>query len=167
MDLKELLPEKCQKYLNTFPVEVLNIADELGIDIYIDKEMDDNISGYIKFESGKFMIVINNKHSYERNRFTVAHEIGHFLLHKDKIKETGLTDYVSQPVFRSNQKYEPEEKDREVEANRLAAELLMPEIEFTKIFDKLNSMIDIADYFKVSESAVAVRANVLFGFTKL
>jgi Zn-dependent peptidase ImmA (M78 family) len=56
-----------------------------------------------------------------------------------------------------------EERKQEQAVNAFAAELLMPEEEFRKIFEKSNTIEEIAGYFNVSASAATIRAKSLFG----
>ncbi len=64
-----------------------------------------------------FKITINKHEPKHRQRFTLAHEIAHYLLHHDLIG-VGLTDNV---LYRSKLT-----DAKEAEANRLASDILMP-----------------------------------------
>ncbi len=64
-----------------------------------------------------FIIRINRHEVRARQRFTLTHEISHYLLHKDKI-ENGIEDNA---LYRSNFS-----NTLEAQANRLAADLIMP-----------------------------------------
>ena len=61
-----------------------------------------------------------------RRRFTIAHEVGHWVLHKDDIADRVITRTIDR-VPRERAKATTPEQIREREANRFAAELLMPE----------------------------------------
>ena len=102
-------------------------------------------------------IYINPADSPQRQRFTIAHEIGHIVLHKD----TNDVHHRMKDV---------EDKDlniysdniQEIEANRFAAMLLMPELEFKKAWSRYSNFLDsIAEYFNVSKLAAGIRANNL------
>ena len=99
-----------------FPVMVGAIAKDLGL-IVKSSTLRPGISGFIKENDDGVVIKINRHDSKERQRFTLAHEIAHFLLHKEEIKN-GIEDTM---LFRSNLSDE-----LEVEANRLAADIVMP-----------------------------------------
>ncbi len=102
------------------PVKVGEIAKALGLSVKL-ATLAANVSGEIRPDatagSAGFLIRVDRHETKERQRFTVAHEIAHFLLHKDFI-EGGLSDDV---LYRSNLS-----NKKEAEANRLAADLVMP-----------------------------------------
>ena len=70
----------------------------------------------------RWIIVSNKAHSVERRRFTVAHELGHLLLHQ---YATPHADGGQRVRFRDGASSLGTDRD-EVEANQFAAELLMP-----------------------------------------
>lgn len=112
--------------------------------------------GSIFIESlGDFKIVLPSHTSAARDRFTVAHELGHYFLHfvlasnnNNQITPMSAQRYGSGLV--------------EIEANIFAASFLMPEKEFKEKHATFNGhKLLLADYFKVSPSAAAVREKVL------
>ena len=72
---------------------------------------------------GSGVIGVNSTHSPTRQRFTIAHEIGHFLLHGDE--EVHIDE--KRPLGRRDELSSQAVDPREIEANHFAAELLMPE----------------------------------------
>lgn len=62
---------------------------------------------------------VNADDNLVRRRFTAAHELGHFLLHRDR-----MPGYIADATINET---DDETDDLEPEANRFAAELLMPE----------------------------------------
>lgn len=111
--------EKC------LPVNVDLLCDILGINIQ-EKEFDDNgddydIVGKIIFEGDRTSIILDrsqNKNS-DRKRFTIAHELGHYFLHREMTKE--ITDTVK-TMNRTKSYWD----NFEYQANDFAANLLMP-----------------------------------------
>jgi Zn-dependent peptidase ImmA (M78 family) len=105
-----------------------------------------------------FMIFLPDHTSVTRDNFTIAHELGHYLLH-----------YVFSGLAKDNREFiayrygHPEVDQRtEWEANWFAAAFLMPQKEFSTLFKKLNGSIDgVAEYFLVTTSAAEVRAKDL------
>jgi hypothetical protein len=110
------------KYQSQAPVDVVAIAIDLGVNVWA-MTMSDSISGKIfrdPINGGRagFSIAVNSLHSFVRQRFTVAHEIAHFILHRQKL-ESG--DLVDDAMYRSGLS-----NKEETAANRFAADILMP-----------------------------------------
>lgn len=105
---------------------------------------------------GDFKIIIPAHTSPRRDRFTIAHEVGHYFLHY-LLPEKHLDE------SRKKMKALRKDSDRvEWEANWFAAGLLMPEDSFRDCHAKRNGDIDeIADVFGVSYSAAEIRARSL------
>jgi len=97
-------------------VAVGAIAKDLGLTI-LKSTMPGSISGEIRETEGVITIKVNRHDVKERQRFTIAHEIAHFLLHRERLAG-GITDDV---LYRSRLS-----DDLEREANRLAADIIMP-----------------------------------------
>lgn len=141
------------KYQSDFPVEVGAIAKSFGISV-LKSTMPGSISGEIRETSGKVTIKVNRHDIKERQRFTIAHEIAHFLLHRDRLS-SGITDDV---LYRSKLT-----DDLERQANRLAADIIMPStliqsalsnLATLKQEDKLKKISELA---QVSLAAVKIR----------
>ena len=124
--------------------------------------------GELKKENGKFIINISWVDHYYRKRFTMAHELAHFELHKHLIGE-GVDDNMEyKKLYRKNNKITNKE---EAEANERAAQILMPEgaiielAQLTEIVKLVEGKIDIdllwLDYlskkFQVSKEAFTIR----------
>lgn len=108
------------------PVDVEKIATSLDIKVVRVKFSKDEISGAIKMKGkdGSPVIAVNENHCKERQRFTIAHEIGHFILHSI---ENFHVDSTQSPVyFRDANAVSTTTNIKEVQANQFAAELLMP-----------------------------------------
>lgn len=150
------------------PVPVEQIACALGIDVRATRPDDISLSGFLVRDdgTGKAIMGVNQEHHSHRKRFTIAHEIGHFLLH------TGQEIYVdesSKSGLRISLRNENsgEGKDvSEIEANEFAAELLMPikllqhDIALYNMIDEddLEKSIDkIARKYDVSRQALTYR----------
>ena len=142
-------------------IVINEIVTCLGVNL-AEIDMDDEISGFFVIKDGVPVIRVNNKQHPARRNFTIAHELGHFVLHKDSImfvdKEVMLLrDNVSKTG----------EKLKEREANAFAASLLMPQIFLETEIEKLVSdprrtpVKYLADIFKVSELAMSIRLTNL------
>ena len=102
------------------PVKLDAIAKKLGITIK-HEPFDDDISGVLYRDPNSTIIGVNSFHHPNRQRFTLAHEIGHFVLHEmDVHVDKGYRIVLRSSV--SSQAVDP----HEIDANRFAAELLMP-----------------------------------------
>lgn len=119
--------DRVRRHLTSVPINVEQIIRDLGITLKKNADLPANISGHIRPVSGKYEIASSKADHYFRQRFTMAHELGHFLLHQDMIGE-GVDDNA---MYRST----PEgdfyntaiEKFHEMQANSFAASILMPE----------------------------------------
>ena len=109
--------------ISSVPVDVEAIASRLGA-IIRREDFDEDLSGFALQKNGSQYIGINSTEGHERQRFTLAHELGHLLLHKeDKVSyDAG----VGLMLLREAHSVRGSDI-KEVEANRFAAELLMPE----------------------------------------
>lgn len=141
------------------PVDVDRLAHALGAEVFYE-EMEDNVSGLLIREGGSApaKIAVNSSHHRNRQRFTLAHEIAHLVLHASRKKELWVDhEYYFRTVNAQNG-----DQRVEVEANRFAAELLMPkELVHASIdSDKPLSDLDVARLalkFAVSEQALMWR----------
>jgi Zn-dependent peptidase ImmA (M78 family) len=146
-----------QVWDGNLPVNVMDIASQIGIKLIPDASLDDEqLSGCINLQdNGTAICRYNNTESLVRQRFTVAHEIGHFIL--------GHLSYGKQ--FRDNKKYDDQGAGSffEKQANDLAAKLLMPDdvIEFLIRHEKITYVKQLADIFQVSAVAMQYRLNKL------
>jgi Zn-dependent peptidase ImmA (M78 family) len=168
--MNDIVKEILQNY-DTYPVPVVKIANEKGIDVYATSSLKSNESGLIRKEGDKFIIYVNKNHPQTRQRFTIAHELGHFVLHPDKIDSSGdsMIQYTKQYLGQNGLQradgiaLTPERKKMEKEANEFAAELLMPEAQFKDVWKKSSSIEEIAQAFNVSTYAANIRGKTLLG----
>jgi Zn-dependent peptidase ImmA (M78 family) len=145
-----------KKHLQSVPVKLGPLADELGIEVRL-SSLPTGISGQIARKENGYLIKVNRHESRERQRFTVAHEIAHFLLHREIIdaQPEGIMDNV---LYRSGNAAQIE-----YEANRLAADLVMPrnlvDSELGKFGGALSeeALEQLAERFAVSKAAMEIR----------
>jgi Zn-dependent peptidase ImmA (M78 family) len=151
--------ELVEQYGDDPPVNVERIAKQLKITI-VRQALDQNISGILYREDGTAIIGVNSRHPESRQRFTIAHEIGHFVLHPGERVIVERNGRVNLRDGRSNQAIVPEE----IQANRFAAELLMPR---RRVLEALRTpeapataardVAVLADRFSVSSQAMEYR----------
>lgn len=136
---------------------LIDVAKALGIAEVIVEDMgDDSIDGVIakSEDKAKTYIFINDSRPDSRKLFTLAHELGHYML-----KHNGTNFRVDRQISIDNL-YNNEEKDiYETEANFFAAALLMPERDVVNFLLSGVSTKDMASAFKVSEAAVRNRVK--------
>ncbi|KAM3108257.1 ImmA/IrrE family metallo-endopeptidase [Phormidesmis sp. 146-33] len=126
------------------PVDVVALASDMGIEV-LPTEADDSLSGFLfRGEGGQQPVIgVNSAHHARRQRFTIAHELGHYVLHgAEKVhyddKSRGFQVHLRSAVS-------AEGSDRlEVEANAFAAELLMPAAFLERDLENV-SHIDVVD----------------------
>lgn len=137
------------------PVKVIALAHALGLKVYTSMTLSDNVSGLIRKDGARggdsgFAIFINGNHAETRRRFTIAHEIAHYILHEEFIGD-GI---VEDALMRSDKLNSSVER----QANSLAADILMP----WHLIDKAKksgtrTIEDLAVLFKVSRDAMSFR----------
>lgn len=136
-------------FQNEAPVPVVTLAKSLGIKVFKNDGFPNNLSGLIKLDGeNTYSIHVNGNHPHTRQRFTIAHEIAHFILHRDKIGDGIKDDYL----YRSGMTTAEER-----EANRLAAEILMPEHLMLAEENRTLRLSVLADKFDVSPMTMDIR----------
>lgn len=151
---------------DVFPRNIVAICNRLGISVQETKKFPDNVSGVIFKENGNYVILVNELHSIGRKSFTIAHELGHYFLHRELLdSDNELVSYIKSndkpcPALMRGMDY----NQREKEANAFAAEILMPEKEFKEKCMSANSIEEVSRYFGVSVQAASIRANNLGGW---
>ena len=158
-DVKELLE---QFDISAPPVPVHEIARGSGVRI-VKVSGEAEISGFL-YPGRPPVIGVNKEQAQVRQRFTIAHELGHLRLHEQKQVHV---DREFRVRFRSEKSSQGINRD-EMEANRFAAKLLMPleflrrdieEQDFALTDDK--TLWSLAKRYGVSAQAMAFRLNVL------
>ncbi|MBK2259571.1 ImmA/IrrE family metallo-endopeptidase [Francisella philomiragia] len=154
-----------EKYDLTFPIPVSALAKELKHPIKElrpeSNEDNENIAGILYLDNS---ILVNYMDSSQRQRFTIAHELGHLELHRRMIEESDGANVAYRSDFSG---LDPVE----IEANHFAASLLMPREQFIDKFNELKERFGIfyntfavnklAEYFNVSKVSVQHRMSYL------
>ena len=168
---RKLISETTTKLLDehditSAPVEVEKLCQAMRLNVRKDR-VEGDISGFLYREHDKSTAIIgvNASHHPNRQRFTIAHELGHFLLHTgDKVH----VDRGFEIRLRSDESSKGTDID-EKEANLFAAELLMPrhfierdlaEIGSVDLTDE-DTIKKLAGKYKVSAHAFAFRLAYL------
>jgi Zn-dependent peptidase ImmA (M78 family) len=143
------------------PVPVEKIVKKLKL-ILVPLPADNEISGAIVRKDGRVIIAVNPAHHVNRQRFTIGHELGHYFLHE------GLEQHVDEN-FRIAWRNADSSKAInwiEIEANRFAAELLMPTTFLIADLDALEEINKravalLAAKYVVSPEAMKIRLSQL------
>jgi hypothetical protein len=152
------LGQVLSKYQLTAPVDVVGLAKDLGLTVW-SMELPPNISGKIFRDSlngGKsgFSIIVNAGDVLYRQRFTIAHEIAHFILHRQQLEKGGSVE--DDAMYRSGLSTR-----EEVEANRFAAQILMPMALIQKLIAQgVKDVPSLAERFQVSQPAMKIRLGI-------
>ena len=85
-----------QRHQTSTPVQTVALADDLGLKVWHVPNWPDDLSGKIvksadQGGSSGYAIYVNKGHHINRRRFTTAHEISHFILHRQFIGD-GIVD---------------------------------------------------------------------------
>lgn len=169
----ELLSQEVlmQNNLLKIPIDVEKLAEKLKLKV-IRHRFEGDVSGVLTIKNGKGTIGVNRKHSPVRIRFTIAHEIGHYLLNHQRTGELFVdknTNEFVATMFR-NADSATGDIQQEREANAFAAALLMPSILIKKeikrysfdMTDEKDTDLDrLSSDFKVSSQAMAIRLSTL------
>lgn len=155
-NIKELATEK--EMYNGEALDIEQLIQEIShreedAPILIKKvPMDNYLSGSLSYKDGVWIMTVNSKQHPKRQRFTLAHELAHYILHKEK-----NTEFQDSTFFRGNNM-----DSLEYMANDFAAALLMPD-------DKVNELIKngirnigkLAEKFDVSAAAMKYKVEKL------
>lgn len=146
----ELVAEHHDLFENGYRADLHRLVKKLGgsIDVASSLFADEALT---VFEEGNFVIHLPPLTSERRDRFTIAHELGHYFLHYLQPAKTGESHFG-----RGGRNL------AETQANYFAASLLMPEQKFRDAFQQFDGdEWAIADAFGVSPQAASVRAQTL------
>ncbi len=154
-----------------WPVDVEVIARAKGIKLSYEA-LDNELSGMCFYKNGIPVICVNAWHANTRQRFTIAHELGHISLHGEVLKKGALVDKTITILRRDTNSAQGMYRI-EVEANQFAASLLMPKdfieqylteasLDYGVTQDE-SAIEDMAKAFQVSTMAMAIRIGNLLG----
>jgi hypothetical protein len=161
-----------REQVTELPIDVRGIAAKQAH--ILERDLEDSLSGMLvplhpPIDAKAWAIVVNKNHPEVRKRFTVAHELGHLVLHgfSSPHADTRFRILLRDASSSTSQDIE------EIQANRFAAELLMPEhlvkdcledadIDYVPKNPKTDSLETLAKRFGVSSQALSIRLGHLF-----
>jgi Zn-dependent peptidase ImmA (M78 family) len=126
------------------PIPVEKVADLFSLSVIYYPKFPDSVSGTIIKDDDLHAIGVNENHPVVRQRFTIAHELGQYIMGHDENR-------ILDDSFDKN-------TDNEREANKFASELLMPyNILKADIEKEPHNIPSLAQKYKVSEQAMSIR----------
>ena len=140
-----------------YPIMVIELAKNIGLTVFKATFDRDDVSGMIEAQEG--IIYVSENDRINRQRFSIAHEIGHYALHykgnlfeeKDNKQHISYRDSLSSLGF----------SIKEIEANFFAANLLMPEDKIKDLHHNGYDINQMANFFGVSSIAIGHRLDFL------
>lgn len=148
-----------EKYkISSFPVNIEEICKSEGVQVHyvdftdIQQKIQETILGAIQKQSdGKYAVLVNEDDSEARARFTIAHELGHYLMYTKESDSKIITNLLIDGSY------------QETAANKFAAELLMPKDLVLKEYKKMVIPVSdsLAKKFNVSKQAMRIRLDGL------
>ncbi len=162
---KNAILKEAKKYQGKSLFDIIRMYDDLSVLTADLSQLNINPtpSGLILFSEEKYKIYIHDGCSENRKRFTLAHEIWHYCLHKDYLKDTGPFIDNDNTLYNRPWYFNLSEdlKNKEEEANFFAAEILMPWDLVKEAYNKDDSLQKLADFFSVSTEAMFYRLKNL------
>ena len=150
-------------------IDIKKIANFLDVAV-MPYDLGNEISGVLVLTDDKGTIGFNPSHTEQRRRFTIAHELGHYVLHKKNHNDVFVDRDFIVMYRRGNDEYSDAERIQEQEANAFAASILMPQhlIEnelknnnYYAEFSEHDLIVKLSKTFKVSVVAMTFRLNNL------
>lgn len=150
--------------VNTAPVPVDQIAAMLGAKVIPEFSPDPEVSGMVVLSPSGPVIGVNARQPSTRQRFTIAHEIGHLVMHSALLSGNVHIDKMFSVRLNRDKRSSLGNDLVEIQANRFAAELLMPTAMIredlrNKYIDMENANLvaELARKYQVSEQAMSIR----------
>ncbi len=151
--------EIAKRYWDEVPVRVFELATELGLGP-VPADLPDHISGMIRRVGARWECVYNLNHARVRQRFTVAHEIGHFIYHRSLLHQ-GVGDTLAYRAEGTDLPNPNITREHEWQANNFASNLLVPTRWLRAAqASGLNDVKDLARRFDVSETVMRIKLRL-------
>ena len=137
--------------------KLYNLAEKENIKIY-DWHIEDCTGIYINYDKiNAIALNYDELGTYIDEKCTLAHELGHYFLHREMLKSS---DVHIDTLYRATIQTNINTKEQEREVDYFAGALLMNRMAIEKLIDNY-TVADLAELFKVSSSAMAVRLYIL------
>lgn len=151
--------EIAKRYWDDIPVRVFELATELGLGP-VRAKLETNISGMIRRAGDRWECVYNQDHALVRQRFTVAHEIGHFIYHRSLLHQ-GVGETLAYRADGTDFPNPSITREHEWQANNFASNLLVPSRWLRAAqASGINDVKDLARRFEVSETVMRIKMRL-------
>ncbi len=154
--------EIINRHASTLPIRIDQLIRDLGLRYLPDAPLPPNISGQLKLlRNGSYEISTAVGEPVTRQRFTAAHELGHYILHRSMISN-GVDDDTKYRSTSAGDFYNTRiELAHERQANSFAAQILMPEKLLKEQIKSTKSLRELAQQFNVSPQSMRWRLKNL------
>ena len=132
------------------PVDLLLILSTRGIGYEEVDDFPDTVDALIVEDGSKVFAAVNARQHLHRRRFSLAHELGHYFMHRDGMPEEAIT--IDNPP--SDDMGEVTKSPAETEADLFAGELLVP-LEMLKLHVQ-KGIPELSRIFLVSEQVISI-----------
>lgn len=134
------------------PVDPVKIAKTYDILVY-EGNLNNKIAGAIRYykDEDKFEILVNKNDPKTKQRFTIAEELGYYILYEEKLKENEIhINLIDKEI---------NEEEKEVEY--FAGALLINKTLLENVYNSSSTILELSELFKVSVSSMTVRLDIL------
>lgn len=134
------------------PVDPVKIAKTYDILVY-EGNLNNKIAGAIRYykDEDKFEILVNKNDPRTKQRFTIAEELGYYILHEKKLKDDEIhINLIDKEI---------DEEEKEVEY--FAGALLINKTLLENVYNSSSTILELSELFKVSVSSMTVRLDIL------
>ncbi|MCC2624899.1 MAG: hypothetical protein K0R14_772 [Burkholderiales bacterium] len=136
------------------PVNIEQIVKNYGIQVY-KESMEENQSGAIVINDNASGMIINKDDSLSRQRFTMAHELGHFISYKLQNKTGEIIEFRDGTSSLGTNL-------EEIFANKFAASILIPKTLLVSLIGSMEVNIEeLSNIFEVSQQSLEFRIKNL------
>jgi Zn-dependent peptidase ImmA (M78 family) len=154
------------------PIDIKQVARLSGVKVKV-SDLGEGVSGFLAIKNGKALIAVNPDESLVRQRFSIAHELGHFHLHSTNgdvlfVSKQKRHSLGQEEIHYRDEKSSSGEFKKERDANGFAAAILMPQSMLIKAIDIIppffsteEAIKSLAKTFNVSSIAMSIRLTRL------
>jgi Zn-dependent peptidase ImmA (M78 family) len=134
------------------PVDLLQILTANGIRYEEVDDFPDTVDALIIEDGAKVYAAVNARQHLHRQRFSLAHELGHYFLHRNGMPEDTVS--IDNPPTGEDEMAAPSKSPAEIEADLFAGEVLVP-LEMLKAH-VTKGISELSKLFLVSEQVVSI-----------